>query len=92
MTTEQYITLTRKGQITVPAEIRKALGLHIGDKVAVALDEGGSLRATLRVVPSVTDMTFGVVSINQPIDPATEDEAFMDAATQRDVRTKRASR
>jgi AbrB family looped-hinge helix DNA binding protein len=40
---EQYTVVTRKGQITVPAEIRKALGLHIGDRVAVSLDEDGQL-------------------------------------------------
>src|SRR5207248_9670480 len=58
MSTEQYTVVTRKGQITVPAEIRKALGLRIGDKVAVSLDDNGVLHANLRPVRSVTDMTF----------------------------------
>jgi len=59
---EHYTTVTRKGQITVPAEIRKALGLEIGDKVAVTLDEDGAAHASLRPVRSVADTTFGSVT------------------------------
>lgn len=32
-------TLTRKGQVTIPAEIRKALGLEIGDRVDFELED-----------------------------------------------------
>lgn len=35
---ERVTVVTRKGQITIPAEIRKALELSEGDKVAVSLD------------------------------------------------------
>ena len=60
---EQLTTVTRKGQITVPVEIRKALGIEIGDKVAVSLDEeDGAVHANLRPVRSVTDMTFGIIT------------------------------
>lgn len=38
-------TLSSKGQITVPVEVRKRLGLKPGDRVEFALDEG---RTTLR--------------------------------------------
>jgi AbrB family looped-hinge helix DNA binding protein len=34
-------TLSSKGQITIPAEVRKRLGLHEGDKVEFVV-EGGS--------------------------------------------------
>ena len=60
---EQLTTVTRKGQITVPIEIRKALGIEVGDKVAVSLDEeNGALHANLRPVRSVADMTFGIIT------------------------------
>jgi AbrB family looped-hinge helix DNA binding protein len=60
---EQLTTMTRKGQITVPADIRRALDLHIGDKVAVSLEEeDGALHATLRPVRSVAEMTFGIIT------------------------------
>jgi AbrB family looped-hinge helix DNA binding protein len=88
---EHFTTVTRKGQITVPAEIRKALGLQIGDKVAVSLDEdGGSPRARLRPVRSVADMTFGAIPPRQrPEDFKELREVFMEHATERDERTKR---
>ncbi|MBI2954860.1 MAG: AbrB/MazE/SpoVT family DNA-binding domain-containing protein [Chloroflexi bacterium] len=37
---ELSTTVTRKGQITVPAEIRRALGLQKGDRVALVMDNG----------------------------------------------------
>lgn len=33
-----YATITSKGQITLPAEARRALGLHAGQKVAVSIE------------------------------------------------------
>ncbi|MEX1255806.1 MAG: AbrB/MazE/SpoVT family DNA-binding domain-containing protein [Dehalococcoidia bacterium] len=32
--------VTRKGQVTVPAEIRRELGLRVGDEVAFLVDSG----------------------------------------------------
>jgi AbrB family looped-hinge helix DNA binding protein len=60
--TELISVVTRKGQITVPAEIRRALGLKEGDKVALSLNERGQKQATLRPVRSVADLTFGSIS------------------------------
>lgn len=34
-------TITSKGQITIPQEIRKALGLETGDKVSFRVTENG---------------------------------------------------
>lgn len=59
---ELLTVVTRKGQITVPAEIRKALGLKEGDKVALSLVEPDKLEATLRPARSVAEMTFGSVT------------------------------
>lgn len=59
---ELVTVMTRKGQITVPAEVRRALQLKQGDKVVVLLpdDEGGAV--TLRRYTSVADRTFGSVT------------------------------
>ncbi len=86
---EQYTVVTRKGQITVPAEIRKALGLRMGDRIAVSLDSDGQLHATLRPVRSVADATFGSI---QPTHPVSEEEVrnvFTEHGAARDERTKR---
>jgi len=86
---EQYTVVTRKGQIAVPAEIRKALGLRMGDRIAVSLDSDGQLHATLRPVRSVADATFGSI---QPTHPVSEEEVrnvFTEHGAARDERTKR---
>lgn len=86
---EHLTTVTRKGQITVPAEIRKALDLQIGDKVAVSLDENGSLHAELRPIRSVADMTFGSIQArSRPEEGEDLREKFMGAAQDRDERSR----
>jgi AbrB family looped-hinge helix DNA binding protein len=39
MSTEYLTVVTRKGQITIPAPIRRALGLAEGDRVALVIKE-----------------------------------------------------
>lgn len=59
---ELLTVVTRKGQITVPVEIRRALGLKEGDRVAVELDDGGArirparsnVEASYQAVPALT--------------------------------------
>ena len=36
-------TLTSKGQLTIPAEIRKRLGLQQGDRVEFAMEDGETI-------------------------------------------------
>ena len=47
-------TLTRKSQITIPAEVRRGLGIGPGDKVVVEFAEDGfaELVASLRPAPT----------------------------------------
>lgn len=35
--------LTSKGQITIPKDVRKALGLHTGDRLAFRVHDGGTV-------------------------------------------------
>lgn len=48
--------VTRKGQVTVPADVRRALGLHEGDRVSFFLKNG---EVRLTKAESVTDRTAG---------------------------------
>jgi AbrB family looped-hinge helix DNA binding protein len=59
---ELLTVVTRKGQITVPAEIRQALGLRVGDKVAVSISDDAEPRVTLRLVRSVAELTYGAIT------------------------------
>ncbi len=38
------VTLTSKGQVTIPQEVRKQLGLHQGDRIEFQIEVDGSLR------------------------------------------------
>lgn len=61
---ELLTSVTKKGQITLPAEIRRSLGIKEGDKVAVSLTEvgdGEEPQVVLTPVRSVAEMTFGAV-------------------------------
>lgn len=57
MTTRTYSKMTRKGQVTIPAEIRKALGLDVGDMVAFVMENG---HVSVEPVGSVTARTAGI--------------------------------
>jgi antitoxin PrlF len=50
---QKQATITSKGQITVPVEVRKILGVRAGDKLMFENDESG-----VRVRPVRTQSTF----------------------------------
>jgi AbrB family looped-hinge helix DNA binding protein len=60
---EMRAVITRKGQVTVPAEIRRQLGLKRGDRVAFVLDEG-EVRITR--TGSVVERTAGAFRTRRP--------------------------
>ena len=62
---DAFSVVTRKGQITVPVEIRRSLGLKEGDRVALSIAEGEPGQAILRPVRSIARMTFGAVTARQ---------------------------
>ena len=61
MSRDHITVMTRKGQITVPLEIRRALGLKEGDRVAVSLGPEEAGEARLRPAESVARRTAGSV-------------------------------
>ena len=62
MSQELFTVVTRKGQITVPAAIRRALKINVGDKVALSIREGHDGEAILRPARSVAEATYGVAN------------------------------
>ena len=69
-------TVTRKGQVTVPIEIRKALGIKSGDKVTFVLEDG---TARIERRGSVAEATAGIFRSSRP---AMSAEQLREAAEQ----------
>ena len=66
---ELLTVVTRKGQVTVPAEIRRALGIKEGDRVAFVM-ERGQVRLVAR--GSVVERTAGILRSHRPAETAEE--------------------
>lgn len=59
-------TITERGQLTVPAEVRRALGLKSHDKVTFTLEDG---EARIKPVAFTLETLYGSVKpINRPED------------------------
>ena len=86
------VTVTSKGQITIPAELRAKLNLKEGDKVEFYLDRSG------RVLMRPRNLSPTAVFENAPrrFRPAaanmTDDEAIIAAVLEKDRRSRRRRR
>lgn len=58
MANTQTSTMTSKGQVTIPVELRKRLGLHPGDQVAFVVEDG---RVHLMRCEQRVESAFGIV-------------------------------
>ena len=89
---KRYYTtkITRKGQITLPAEARRELGLDVGKHVTVVMEDG-----VLWIDPrSIVERTAGMLKWDGP--PLSSEElddvitnSWAEAAVERDERSKR---
>lgn len=53
MVREIVSTITSKGQITVPVDVRRHLGLGVGDKLVFLIGEDGTVRVMLATYPDI---------------------------------------
>ena len=75
-------TMTRKGQVTIPVEMRRALSLEEGDSVRFVLDEG-----SLRILPigNVVARTAGALKSDMLYATAEEERRATEEAIAEDV-------
>jgi antitoxin PrlF len=59
-------TITSKGQVTIPAEVRKHLGLKQGDKVAFVLDDAGKVELKAPKYPTVASLAGAAGTLSKP--------------------------
>jgi antitoxin PrlF len=78
---ELVTTMTQRGQVTIPAEVRRLLGLKPQDKVAFTIEDG-----EVRIVP----VAFTAKSAFSSVEPIGEfadfDEQIRDAKEERTER------
>lgn len=91
----QPTTITQKGQVTIPAPIRKALGLTRGDQVRFILDK----KKGVRIKPA---KKFSIMSLYGSLKPRVkykkmddiykiikmEEQAWPEAAAERDLKSR----
>ena len=83
---KQQITLvTRKGQVTIPMEIRKALDLKEGDSVVWQLDDN---EVRLRPAKSVVARTAGILKSERQYSTLEKERAAMEQAIAEEVKER----
>jgi AbrB family looped-hinge helix DNA binding protein len=70
-------SVTRKGQVTIPAHVRRLLGIAPHDKVAFLVEQG---KVQIAPATSVVQRTAGLLASDQPaLSPKAEREAAEEA-------------
>jgi AbrB family looped-hinge helix DNA binding protein len=82
---ERLSVVTRKGQITIPAEIRRALRIKEGDKVAFTMEAG---EVKLSRTGSVVAATAGALQSDMPPLTPEEERKAAEQAIAEDVVTR----
>lgn len=67
MVREIVSTLTSKGQITVPAEVRRHLGVGVRDKVVFLIDDDGSVRVRPAKYSTVASLAGAAGKLKSPL-------------------------
>lgn len=86
MPKEISVTITSKGQITLPAEVRRHLGLRPKDKVAFVIEPEGTVRVRPPRYPDIDSLRGAAGSAGSLDKPLTWPE--MRAMAREDRRTR----
>lgn len=78
-------TVTSKGQITVPTEVRKALGLRAGSRVHFVQTDGGAYEI-VAAVRNVASLKGAVRRRSKAVTLAEMDDAIVEAAGRGGIR------
>lgn len=81
----QTSNITSKGQVTIPASIRKAFGLVAGKQVAFRLENG---KIVIEPVDGGLSSLFGLIKSDRSVSVSEMDQAIAEAVTRRFERSK----
>ena len=65
-------TISSKGQVTVPQEIRKRLGLEPGDRVEFVVEEGRTAVTRLELTPAQTKRAGEIIASGKASGPVSQ--------------------
>jgi antitoxin PrlF len=86
------VTVTSKGQITIPAELRAKLNLKEGDKVEFFLDRSGRVLMRPRNLRPTAVFESAPKRVRPAAASMTDDEAIISAVLEKDRRSRRRHR
>jgi AbrB family looped-hinge helix DNA binding protein len=75
-------TLTSKGQITIPVEVRRKLGLKPGDRVAFVVEAGGEVRLKAKKRPLADLLGVLQAAVKRPLSVEQMGDAVLEAANE----------
>lgn len=64
---EVLSTITSKGQVTIPAEVRRHLGVGTKDKIVFVLESQGIVQVKPARYPTVASLRGAAGSLNKPM-------------------------
>ncbi|MDK9696317.1 MAG: AbrB/MazE/SpoVT family DNA-binding domain-containing protein [Siculibacillus sp.] len=83
------LTVTSKGQVTLPAEFRQKLGIEAGTKLTLAVDDNGEAR--LRKSKSLRELAGSMAHVGRDLGRALTradiDEAITTAIVEKEARS-----
>jgi len=60
-------TISSKGQVTIPVEVRRRLGLSTNDKIAFVLEDDGEVKLAVPHYPTVASLRGAAGSLPVPV-------------------------
>ena len=84
-------TVTSKGQVTVPADIRERLGLKAGDRLDFHLTDSGKLTVVATKRRSILESRDGLpqLTLGRPLTQRDIDDAIGDEMVAQEMRIRR---
>ncbi|HEU0073045.1 MAG TPA: type II toxin-antitoxin system PrlF family antitoxin [Dehalococcoidia bacterium] len=85
---EIWASVTERGQVTIPSEVRKLLGLNKRDKVVFALEDGHVMLKRPRFA-TIADVAGSVPALDPPRDWKQVEQDAKDEVVERYIRKMR---
>jgi antitoxin PrlF len=60
-------TVTSKGQVTIPAEVRKLLGIRTNDKISFVIEDEGTVRLKAPQYPDIASVVGAAGKLKEPL-------------------------